>query len=199
MSFARVAGIIRSMASTRWRIGISVTLPTWGRRPGGKMPDNSALVDAILEGWHKCLKEPYGDGDFTPEDGVTDCNRFTNCVAEKMGCTDLKGLVANQIFAFLSNDAPGWSKVTGFAAAEYANQGCLVVAAWRNPNPKASGHVAVVRPGRPVTSTKWKHATPGVPMVANVGPADRCRLDRGANWAFGEEPSYFVWKRAGAA
>lgn len=152
------------------------------------------LIDAIMEGWHKCLQPPYGDGSFSPEDGQTDCNRFVNYVCKKMGNSDFEGLVANQIYDRLHERNREWLEVTTDNSIYYANKGYLVVAAWKNPDQTKSGHVAIVRPGEGVTSGKWKYAKPMVPKVANVGPAKSCRLDRGANWAFGEEPKYFVMK-----
>ena len=151
------------------------------------------LIDAILESWTKCLQPPYGDGTFSPEDGQTDCNRFVNLVCFKMGYEGFAGLLANQIYDKLGKERY-WSVTDGENAIYYANKGLLVLAAWKNPNPEKSGHVAVVRPGNGGTSAKWGYKTPLVPKVANVGPAKSCRLDRGANWAFGEEPKYFVLK-----
>jgi hypothetical protein len=155
-------------------------------------PSVPKLLDAILEGWTRCLLPPYGDGEFTPTDGVTDCNRFVAYVADKMGYKRLADFRANAIHDFIAEPSNGWSKVSSFSAGEYANRGCLVIAAWKNPNPNLSGHVAIVRPGNLETSSKWKYDIPTVPKVANVGPLERCRIDRAANWAFGDEPSYFV-------
>lgn len=153
----------------------------------------SKLIDAIIQNWHRCLMPPYGDGEFTPEDGQTDCNRFVNAVAVTLGYKGLEGKRANEIFDFVS-ESPDWNKIGSENAVWLANKGFLVIAAWKNPDPEQSGHVAVVRPGEPCTSMKWGYRVPQVPMVANVGPAERCRMDRGANWAFGEEPTYFHLK-----
>lgn len=151
------------------------------------------LLDAIVEGWHKCLQPPYGDGTFTPEDGQTDCNRFVNYVCQKLGYKQFDGLRANQIFDRLL-ESRDWLEVASENAIYYSNRGYLVVAAWKNPDASKSGHVAIVRPGEGVTSQKWHYIEPKVPKVANVGPANTCRMDKGANYAFGEEPKYFVLK-----
>lgn len=153
------------------------------------------LVDAILINWQRCLEPPYGTGEFSPADGQTDCNRFVSAVSEYMGYDKLKGLRANQIFDLLSA-SDDWLKVSSETAGYLANHGYLVVAAWKNPDANKSGHVAVVRPGEPIVSEKWGYRLPQVPKVANVGKAERCKLDQGANWAFAVEPSYFSLKGA---
>lgn len=151
------------------------------------------LLDVIIEGWHKCLQPPYGDGAFSPEDGQTDCNKFVNYVCQKLGYKDFDGLRANSIYDKLI-DSRDWLEIASENAIYYSNKGYLVIAAWKNPDPAKSGHVAIVRPGEGVTSQKWHYSEPKVPRVANVGPANACRMDRGSNWAFGEEPKYFVLK-----
>ena len=103
-------------------------------------------------------------------------------------------MLANDIYDKLTNDIE-WSDIVGTSAQYYANHGYLVIAAWQNPNRQKSGHVAIVRPGMMGTSKKWGIRIPGVPKVANVGVEDSCRLDRGANWAFGKTPNYFVFLR----
>lgn len=157
------------------------------------------LTDAIMESWTNCLNPPYGSGKFTPEDGQTDCNGFVNMVAEKMGYKEFKPegrkwpMIANEICDKMKIDSK-WRKTNGNSAQFYANHGYLVIAGWRNPNYEKSGHVAIVRPGILTTSRKWSIRIPGVPKVANVGKAESCRLDLGANWAFGEIPDFFVLK-----
>lgn len=154
------------------------------------------LVDAILEGWTKCLPPPYGDGSFSPEDGQTDCNRFVNHVCKNLGVGEFENLRANEIHAALIH-SKNWLEISSDNAIYYANKGYLVLASWANPDPKQSGHVAVVRPGEGTTSGKWGITEPKVPKLANVGPPKTCRLDRGANYAFGEIPKYFVLKAVG--
>jgi len=133
------------------------------------------LVDAILEAWTKCLRPPYGSGEFSPDDGF-------------------EGLRANKMFELMDKD-DHWLDVSGATAAYYANLGGLIVAAWKNPDPDKSGHVAIVRPGMAGSSAQWDVSTKDIPKIANVGPAQTCRLDRGANFAFGKDsrPTYFFW------
>jgi|SRR3989304_3049140 len=152
------------------------------------------LVDAILEAWTKCLRPPYGSGEFSPDDGSTDCNRFVHEVCVKLGFAGFEGLRANKMFELMDKD-DHWLDVSGATAAYYANLGGLIVAAWKNPDPDKSGHVAIVRPGMAGSSAQWDVSTKDIPKIANVGPAQTCRLDRGANFAFGKDsrPTYFFW------
>lgn len=166
-----------------------------------KMPSRveavAKLMDAILEAWTHCLIPPYGSGKFTPEDGQTDCNGFVDMVARSWGFTGFRRegakwpMRANEMYDFLT-EAQAWHAVSGDSAQYYANHGYLAIAAWKNPDPEKSGHVAVVRPGTLGTSGKWGYHIPKVPKVANVGPPQGCRIDRGSNWAFDGEPQYFV-------
>jgi hypothetical protein len=78
-------------------------------------------------------------------------------------------------------------------AAQYAAQGCLVVAAWKNPDyPKTSptGHVCVVAPENQLMfSNKWGRT---VAMAANVGSSNW--YGKGLSFAFGEkEPGLYLF------
>lgn len=160
------------------------------------------LNDAITLGWTKSLLHPYGDGTFSSAvDGMTDCNRFVNLVCQAMGYTkfvragEVMPILANDMFDAMSQLGGDWKEVTGAQAQWYANAGSLVVAAWKNPDTgfnKGHGHVCVVRVGELGYSHNWKSET--VPKVANVSRPDLCRIDRGANYAFNEEPKYFALK-----
>lgn len=155
------------------------------------------LIDAIMEGWTKCLPYPYGDGTFSSAvDGMTDCNRFVNLVCQLLdyGKFVREGqtmpILANEMYDIMlsGND---WKEVDGKTAQWYANTGALVVAAWKNPTGD-HGHVCVVRPGELGDSHYWKSEE--VPKVANVSRPELCRIDRGANYAFSEQPKYFALK-----
>jgi len=161
-------------------------------------PKIADLMDAVLTAWQKCLLPPYGTGDYSAAiDKQTDCNRFVNDVACQMGYDKLKGLRANEMFDFLTNNKQEWIPCEGQSASHYACSGFLVVAAWKNPDPAKSGHVCIVIPGKCVGSNKWgiPQSNPTIPKVANVSRPELCRLDRGANYSFGEQPTYFVLKK----
>jgi len=67
-----------------------------------------------------------------------------------MPTTDNNGseMNANRTFDWLQNHGSkhGWNKVTKEEAQALANKGKPVVSTWKNPNPKASGHIAMVVP-----------------------------------------------------
>lgn len=161
------------------------------------MNNIAKLFDAICEGWTKCLVGPYGDGTFSSaNDGMTDCNRFVDFVCQAMGYTKFvpegqrMPILANAMYDLMLG-GDDWKQVNGSSAQWYANLGAVVVAAWKNPD-GGHGHVCIVRPGNLGSSGKWQSAS--VPKVANVSGPILCRIDRGANYAFSEEPLYFVLK-----
>ncbi len=154
------------------------------------------LMDAISEGFHKALTDPYGDGTFSSaDDGMTDCNRFVNYVCEKLGYRKFVRsngrlpILANDMFAYMTLKIEEWAEVGGRVAQELANAGCLIVAAQEG---KPHGHVCIVRPGTLGSSGNWNSTE--VPKVANVSRPDLCRIDRGANFAFSKPPRYFALK-----
>lgn len=156
------------------------------------------LMDAICQGWTKSLPEPYGDGAYSSKvDGFTDCNRFVNFVAEKLGYKKFVRLgqhdpiLANSMFRYMVSETAEWPEIDAVAAQAFANQGCLVIAAQEKLG--GHGHVCIVRPGTLGSSGKWN--TTEVPKVANVSAPNLCRIDRGANFAFSTPPRYFVLKK----
>lgn len=153
------------------------------------MEQIAKLIDVVSEAWRRCLPAPYGDGEFSSaKDGQTDCNRFVQQCLGGFGYHKLDGFTANGIAATLPK-SPDFLAVSGKVAAYHAARGAIVVAAWEN---KAGphGHVCIVLPGALVSSGKWKDDD--VPKVANVSTPDLCRFSLGANYAFGEEPTYHV-------
>lgn len=87
----------------------------------------------------------------------THCSQFAAAACERLGIYLLRPpehsavLLANAQFDWLFSEAglnAGWRSVeTGVAAQDKANSGALVVAVYKNPDPKKSGHIAIVRPG----------------------------------------------------
>lgn len=162
------------------------------------------LLDVIVESWTRCLPKPYGDGEFSPKDGSTDCNRHVHQVcstyagyAKFIDQSKASIMLANEMIDTMTAHPEDWMLLPdGKMAQWHTNQGGLVIAAWKNPT-GGHGHVCPVFPGSLGTSGKWGIGAndPAVPKVANVGPEERCRLDRGANYAFGEIPRYFLLKQ----
>lgn len=152
------------------------------------------LIDAMCSAWSKCLPPPYGSGEYAPSNGETHCNQFIIDICNQFGYLKFNGLNANHIFDALSiND--DWMEIGGDIAQFHANNGALVIAAWKNPTGD-HGHVCLVRPGTAEPSQSWHVLNDSVPKVANVSNLNLCRLDRKASFAFSLErlPKYFVKK-----
>ena len=110
------------------------------------------IAGAIVE-WR--TGEPTGKP--VKDDGKhTHCSQFAAAACDRLGIYILRPpghsavLLANAQFDWLPSDegkAKGWSPVKdGSVAQELANRGSLVVAVYKNHDPKKSGHIAVIRP-----------------------------------------------------
>ena len=86
----------------------------------------------------------------------THCSQFAAAACEKLGVYLLHPpehgsvLLANAQFDWLAGKGGelGWVPVAdGVAAQDRANKGLVVVAVYKNSDPKKSGHIAIVRPG----------------------------------------------------
>jgi len=86
----------------------------------------------------------------------THCSQFAAAACEKLGIYILRPpehsavLLANAQFEWLPKEgqAAGWTPVAeGVVAQDLANRGYAVVAVCQNPDPKKSGHIAIIRPG----------------------------------------------------
>ena len=88
----------------------------------------------------------------------THCSQFVAAACERLGIYILRPpehsavLLANAQYDWLSSAKArekGWSPVPdGRTAQDLANKGHVVVAVCKNPDPKKSGHIAIVRPGQ---------------------------------------------------
>lgn len=81
------------------------------------------------------------------------CNLFVSDVTLAAGCPiprSIKGkfLTANDQCDWLAiaGASEGWERVELERALVEVERGLIVVPAWKNPNPKESGHVAICRP-----------------------------------------------------
>ena len=100
--------------------------------------------------------EPDSDAVDNGHGNATHCSAFAASVAESFGAYLLRPpqhsqiLLANAQTSWL--DGPdavkqGWRKVGSMREAQaLANEGRLVVASFRSPNPKKPGHIAILRP-----------------------------------------------------
>lgn len=101
------------------------------------------------------LREEHGKTLTPLAQTETHCSAFAAAVATDLGVELLHPpehshvLLANAQYDWLGSTAgrsSGWRRVADpIEAQHYANQGELVVAIYKNPNPTKSGHIAVVR------------------------------------------------------
>lgn len=108
----------------------------------------------------------------SPREGEsTYCSAFAAAVAEKLGVKLLSPpdhslvLLANAQHDWLASRAghdAGWTRVDSpLAAQKWANEGQLVLAVCKNPDPKEPGHIAIVRPN-PKSSERIAVAGPEI-------------------------------------
>lgn len=130
---------------------------------------------------------PIDDPFYAPGYGLTWCNIFIWHVTLHL-CAELPHWIrgfetrANDLYLWLDHKLQnggamqgpemGWREVEEHEARALANQGHPVVAAWFNPNPKKSGHIALVIP-----------SVNEVTMVAQAGA--RCTLSAPLAACFG--------------
>lgn len=105
---------------------------------------------------------------FQPKKGTTYCNMAVQFIADAMGCQELDGLMADEIYQVMKTNASGkWKNVEGSDATIWALSNGLSIAAMSSQDlGEAHGHVAVVYPLGMEGSASLGH---DVPMVANVG------------------------------
>ncbi len=111
----------------------------------------------------------------------THCSQFAAAASERLGVYILRPpehsavLLANAQYEWLAGEAgrkEGWLPLgDGAAAQDAANRGDLVVAVYKNHDPKKSGHIALVRPGE---KTEADIAREG-PDVIQAGGTNRTR------------------------
>lgn len=152
----------------------------------------SSIFDAICDNFMLAVN----NGIWAPKQNsgglTTYCNYFVYAVCSKMGykgfwSSDRKGpLMANEMIDLMSKEVDWMKEKDGNMGQYHANIGSLVIAAQKAD---VHGHVAVVRPGEMIYSGKWGKL---VPRIANVGKD--VFIDKGVNFAFAEEPAYFVLK-----
>ena len=154
----------------------------------------------VEEHWPAGVIVDWRTGDPTgkavTDDGKhTHCSQFAAATCERLGIYLLRPpehsavLLANAQFDWLPEKGreAGWSGVSdGVAAQDLANRGNLVVAIYKNHDPKKSGHIAIVRPG---SKTASQIAEEGPDVIQAGGHNyNRTSLKRG----FANHPAAFA-------
>lgn len=152
-----------------------------------KMKSLPKLMDAICEAFSYGLPDKDGNpGKWEPTSGITYCNQSVDYVSGAMGFYDFKGLLANQMFDLMKKSSQ-WKEVDARGAQALANEGTLVIGAWKNLN--GHGHVTIVRPGELRVSASWGSVAP---KIMNIGEDNF--IDKIASFAFSKEtmPTWFA-------
>lgn len=119
---------------------------------------------------------------FKPKDGRTFCNFFVQAVCHEFDNKEFEHMRANQIFDSCEKLHKKYSPDTAY---KLSFEGVVVLAAWKNPDSKKSGHVALVYPEGPmIFSGKWGIYCPKIAQAGWAAP-------RGANHGFFKPPTYF--------
>jgi hypothetical protein len=131
-------------------------------------------------------KQVYGNPSLKPlNDGTTFCNVATQFIAEGLGYTGFRGLMANQMVDLMTV-SDMWKFVEIEEAQALANNGTWVVAGERG---ETHGHVCTIIPGEMVKAGHWNL---WVPICVNIGKT--VDFGKGINWAFHDIPKLCAWR-----
>ena len=118
--------------------------------------DSLDVENHWIAGAHVHWESGNPDGRPVSSEGVhSHCSAFVASACERLGVYILRPpehgqtFLANAQYDWLMVEGPrnGWTPLAdGFRAQEAANHGQLVIAAYKNPKPRKSGHIAIVRP-----------------------------------------------------
>lgn len=149
------------------------------------MSDQGAVLKAACD---TALANPA----FQPKNGNTFCNFAVEQIAGALGCHELDGLMADDIYQLMASNASGrWKKVSGSDATIHALDGGLAIAGLPSQRlNEARGHVAVVAPVGMQFSGSLKH---DVPVLANLGKTVGYMKSSAAFPILDGEADYFTW------
>jgi hypothetical protein len=136
--------------------------------------------------------DALGNLDLQPCCGTTYCNVAVMGIAAQMGCQELNGLIADEIYQVMATNPSGrWTKVEGAEATLHALGGGLAIAGLPSHRlMEAHGHVAVVYPQGMEASGSLGH---DVPMLANVGKTVGVMKSTAAFPVADGEAEYYIW------
>jgi hypothetical protein len=155
-------------------------LPAWAEEisPAGRQLAQSLDSMNVEQLWlaGKPIKWKTGEpiGDSPPIKGHTHCSAFAAEACRRLGVYLLRPpdhstvLLANAQYDWLfkSGKEQGWTQLRdGYRAQHFANEGYVVVAVFKESDPKHPGHIAIIRPS---TKTPEKIAMEG-PQVTQAG------------------------------
>ena len=130
------------------------------------------------------------------------CNVGVNCAFKEVtGSNELSGKRANEMYDQM-NSSGNFEEIDPSEAQETANDGDVVIAAWKNPS-GSSGHVAMVVPGEAGKTGTWEgkpaRTIGGMPRVMDTGSGLRTK-NQTINFSFGRDKQssvkFFKYKPA---
>jgi hypothetical protein len=166
---------LRQIAAALLACGVCGSVLAPGARADLSAADITKAVQALVNSLDATAK--YGAQD----DGTTRCNIFVRDLVNSLlagSQVELEGK-ANEQFDALSKSV-NWH-IMGLVASpeqvllkaqDLANNGVLVIVAYKNPTAGKPGHIALVVPGVPTKSDTWKIK---VPMIAQAGSKGPCQ------------------------
>jgi RHS repeat-associated protein len=156
--------------------------PIWWNDPNGADPDGDPEKTTVAaSNAVETVKD--SDNGSTP----AKCNIGVNCAfTEITGSNELSGKKANEMYDQMSGSS-NFTPIEPSDAQSAANDGEVVIAAWKNPS-GSSGHVALVVPGVADQSGTWNGAPAssigGIPKVMDTGVGTRT-TSQSVNYSFG--------------
>jgi hypothetical protein len=127
-------------------------------------------------------------------DGETFCNLATHDVLSRLGYGDLKGLTADQMYAYVST-SKDWLIKPMADAQELANEGTILISIL--PAVKLGqehGHINTITTGQGDFSGRWNCKTPFCMNLGKKGTPENpgCFRSKGINWAFQIPPEIYA-------
>lgn len=152
--------------------------------------ENRKKLDAICV---KVTSDPLLDAEELPSGRLkTKCNLGLTVIAEEIGCTELRGLTADEIVRLAERHPKRWRKDSGERAAAFALKGGFAFGGMTSKQLEdKNGHVAAVAPRVMIESGSLKK---DVPWLANVGrPPNGIKLSSACFPVAKGECQYYLW------
>ena len=137
-------------------VDVSVTQVSPSGKALENMLDSTRVEELWLAGLHVNWKTGLPDGrPYLKQGAHTHCSAFVAAVAYRLGIYILRPPEHSQVhlanaqvdWLKAEGNSQGWREVeSGKEAQKLANEGFLVIAAYKTRNPEISGHIVVVRP-----------------------------------------------------
>lgn len=150
------------------------------------MKDKSLLIATQDRVWDSGSYMPRT----TNGNEITFCNEAVNAVLVPMGCSEMVGMMADEMVLYMRTSKTFLQKPIEDCQF-LANEGVIIVAGLTSRDLKQDhGHVATLTPGQGDYSGHWNKKTP---VCLSLGRPGICFRSRGVNYAFVQQPDFFAW------